>query len=156
MNLRVNFELAKLLKEKGFDEECEYFYSKYGIFNYLKPHREYEHLHSYSEQLVSYFDGKYDWNSLSVDEGMIALKTSFSETDGFVNCECSAPTIADVVMWLYEKHKIWISVSDAGGFGYMVQFMKTDGDSTIDGLYEFNSPTEAYEAAIFYTLKKLN
>ena len=25
--------------------------------------------------------------------------------------DCAAPTIAEVVMWLYEKHKIWISVN---------------------------------------------
>ena len=118
MNVPINFELAKLLKEKNFDNESSYYFNKDGEilfdrdFPSLQPTKPKE-----------YYD---------------------------------VPLISEVVMWLYEKYKIWISVSDAGGFGYMVQFMKTDGDSTIDGLYEFNSPTEAYEAAIFYILKKLN
>ena len=157
MNTPVSFEIAKLLKEKEFNLECENFYSKNGAFTYLKPHREYEHLHSYSEQLVSYFDGKYDWNSLDVDEGMIALKTAFSESDGYVNCECSAPTIAEVVMWIYEKHNIWISVdryldpeeSDDFRYGYNIYY--------IDDYFGrgYTTPTEAYEGAIEYTLNQL-
>jgi hypothetical protein len=59
----------------------------------------------------------------------------------------AAPTISDVVMWLYEKHGIWISPTHQHnqffwGFGsYQTQ--------------EFKTPTEAYEAAIEYTLNKL-
>jgi hypothetical protein len=157
MNTPVKFETAKLLKEKGFDLECEFFYSKYGSFNYLKPHREYEHLHSYSEQLISYFDGKYDWNSLDVDEGMIALKTAFSESDGYVNCECSAPTIAEVVIWLYEKHGIWTEVQSpdypTDKWAYVIH--KPFKYGTYGDGENFNSPIEAYEAAIDYTLKNL-
>lgn len=174
MNTPVNFEIAKLLKEKGFDVECENFYSKYGSFNYLKPHREYEHLHSYSDQLVSYFDGKYNWNSLDVDGGMIALKTAFSEYDEYVNCECSAPTISEVIMWFYEKCGVWISVSTGMevqsdfrkvikgtfSFSYHINqatekgFIKNYNKSIIlnDG---YKSPTEAYSAAIEYTLRNL-
>jgi hypothetical protein len=60
---------------------------------------------------------------------------------------CLAPTIADVVMWLYEKYGIWISPTHQHnqffwGFGsYQTQ--------------EFKTPTEAYEAAIEYALNKL-
>lgn len=155
MTTPISFSTAKLLKEKGFNEECEFFYSRHGSLDYLKPHREYEHLHSYSNLLVSYFDGKYDWNSLDVDEGMIALKTAFSESDGYVNCECSAPTIAEVVMWLYEKREVWVSV--------IKSFTKQDfwcAITTNDKTYgingcSFNSPTEAYKTAIDYTLNNL-
>jgi hypothetical protein len=59
---------------------------------------------------------------------------------------CSAPTIAETCMWLYEKHGIWISVDSID-------------DSTIFrhcfSNIDFNSPTEAYEDAIEYTLNNL-
>lgn len=55
-------------------------------------------------------------------------------------------TIADVVMWLYEKHGIWVSV-------YSID------DSTIFrhcfSNIDFNSPTEAYTAGIKYCLANL-
>jgi hypothetical protein len=76
----------------------------------------------------------------------------------------SAPTIADVVMWLYEKHKIWVSVSvdtlfNKGKFCIVIYKDKGLGlenyplDNTEFSPYE--SPTEAYEVAIEYTLTKL-
>ena len=76
-----------------------------------------------------------------------------------------SPTIADVVMWLYEKHKIWIYVTI---FQTETQFycqswieipyketicLKTGKISHTPSA--FNSPAEAYEAAIKYTLKNL-
>jgi hypothetical protein len=64
----------------------------------------------------------------------------------------SAPTIAEVVMWLYEKHGVWIHV------------MKyKDHSADVNSPYEFTwnmgkttykTPTEAYEAAILYCLKE--
>jgi hypothetical protein len=108
MNTPVNFKLAKLLKEKGFDEVCQKWYSV---------------------------------------EGGLYYQDEFDNNRGFIPvCECEAPTIAEVVMWLYEKHGIWISV-------YRVD------DSTIFrhcfSNVDFNTPTEAYEAAIEYTLNNL-
>ncbi len=69
-----------------------------------------------------------------------------------------APTIAEVVMWLYEKHGIWtvVNVNIIGSWYFEnfdlkekrnAQFKPTDT--------HYNSPTEAYEAAILYTLKNL-
>lgn len=66
MNTLVNFEIAKLLKEKGFT-----------IFTY------------------------YEYSDL----GKLIQRSSCIQ-----NRLCSAPTIAEVVMWLYEKHRVWISV----------------------------------------------
>lgn len=67
-------------------------------------------------------------------------------------------TIADVVMWLYEKHGIWtvVNVNIMGSWYFEhfdlkekrnAQFKPTDT--------HYDSPTEAYEAAIIYTLKNL-
>ena len=61
-------------------------------------------------------------------------------------------TITEVIMWLYEKHGIWISVlqhtknSEGKYFEAFVNSMTFSG---------YNSPTEAYEVAIEYTLKNL-
>ena len=74
-------------------------------------------------------------------------------------------TIAEVVMWLYEKHEIWIEVSchtvldekdddiDVDVFYSIIRELKP-----VNVLYSgdfVNSPTEAYSQAIEYTLKNL-
>ena len=69
-----------------------------------------------------------------------------------------SPTIAEVVMWLYEKHGIWtvVNVNIMGSWYFEhfdlkekrnAQFKPTDT--------HYNSPTEAYSQAIEYTLKNL-
>ena len=68
-----------------------------------------------------------------------------------------APTIAEVVMLLYEKHGIWIvawkNPDNPSQFYFEIDTpVKRIGDLSL-GL--FNSPTEAYEAAIEYTLNNL-
>lgn len=89
-----------------------------------------------------------------------------------------APTIAEVVMWLYEKYWIWITVrrefvgSDEWEFSYIIsylpkEFIKAKKRSihfkTIESFKEnigsyqgaWFLPKEAYEKAIEYTLKNL-
>ena len=70
----------------------------------------------------------------------------------------SYPTIAEVVMWLYEKHGIWIWVEINGidkTFDYHIHNLNTlSSSSNIEG-YHFYSPTEAYEEAIKLTLNEL-
>ena len=122
MTTPVNFELAKLLKEKGFDKPCIACYDK-------------------CDMLSSYVENVFEPKNYN--------------TSSFVK---SAPTIAEVVMWLYEKHGIWISIDmvyeeDQTGFWYCIRESKID-DIAVQS-EEYNSPTEAYEAAIEYTLKNL-
>ena len=117
MNTPVSFELAKALKEKGFDRKCASFYDLIS-----------------SNQIDGAPLGNYNLTKQSV----------------------SIPTIATVVMWLYEKHEIWVSVNrepESGVFFFSVD--KNKGDFFFDKGDDYNSPTEAYEAAIEYTLKKL-
>ena len=65
--------------------------------------------------------------------------------------------IMQVVMWLYEKHGVWITVCVIGvdGFGY---WLHDKGRKRLNpdnqGGY-WLSPTEAYKAAIEYCLTKL-
>ena len=115
MNTPVSFELAKLLKEKGFDEVCQQWYSV---------------------------------------EGGLYYQDEFDNNRGFIPvCECEAPTITEVVMWLYEKHGIWIYAHriDQKEFYWSID---TDKKEFTSG-ENFKTPTEAYEAAIEYTLKNL-
>ncbi len=124
MNTPVSFELAKLLKEKGFDKPCNISYDKqYG--NVCHTTRA-----DKNSELISYV---------------------------------SAPTIAEVVMWLYEKYGIWISVSFRSTYTYyftIVSVIKGEEDVFVFGdekniLNNFNEPTEAYEAAIEYCLNNI-
>lgn len=124
MNTTVSFEIAKLLKEKGFDEPCRYVHDTWNNVKDWLEDGEGEHRNSHQNRSVYY----------------------------------SAPTIAEVVVWLYEKHGLWIVVNvNIMGSWYFehfdlkekrnAQFKPTDT--------HYDSPTEAYEAVIEYTLKNL-
>ena len=130
MNTPVSFELAKLLKEKGFKSESKAFYDGSG-------------------ELLHY-------------------NHSNNEMQRF---RYEAPTISEVVMWLYEKHGIWISVSPVfefndgrkdyltlQGYQYYITVItdnKYNQEKTHADRGYKNTPTEAYEAGIEYTLKNL-
>lgn len=122
MNTPVSFEIAKLLKDKGFDEITNYNYSE--VYGYIE-----------------------NINGLKHSDG----------NNRFV----SAPTIAEVVMWLYEKHGIFIQLFPAGENKewrfYSKIIVNDNGWIKIQHqISKFvNTPTEAYEAAIEYTLKNL-
>ena len=71
-----------------------------------------------------------------------------------------APTIAEVVMWLYEKHGIWIDVSlnqfsKPKDLQWMYSIVFTKDCTYSHSPKSYASPTEAYEAAILYTLNNL-
>lgn len=128
MNNFVSFEVAKLLKEKGFDSVMKYHYPD------LNKNQEKYCLPT-------------NWNK-------------FVDMDGNSNYY-SAPTIAEVLMWMYEKHGIWINIKHLPfnqKFGISITGKYQDGENGILYRYDFkhyNSPTEAYEAAIEYCLKNL-
>ena len=62
--------------------------------------------------------------------------------------------IMQVVMWLYEKHEIWISVER-----HFDKFISKNNGVLItfygNRKSYFDTPTEAYEAAIEYCLTKI-
>lgn len=137
MNTNVNFELAKLLKEKGFDKPTFYYYENEKL---TEPYLE-------------------NGSSTDVDfrVDLSDLKEHFNKWSKRV----SAPTIAEVVMWLYEKYGIWISVQPTSVVG-VFQFRTYHNNNGVMSQHwndsmskNFNSPTEAYEAAIDYVLQKL-
>lgn len=76
------------------------------------------------------------------------------------------PIIADVVMWLYEKHGIWVFPEWQFGrkmwLGTIHDITSHENTIKIQDKYykdmgeaEYSLPTEAYEAAITYTLNNL-
>ena len=142
MNTPVNFEIAKLLKEKGFDEPCSHAY------------KEVE-----SPILYVHQDKKYN-NSFKKEWQNTVRKNS--HMDNAVINRYSAPTIAEVVMWLYEKHGVWVRVTPIP-YSDNLTHWRWEHMSTNYSTRNFKwkkeqdymSPTEAYEADIEYTLKNL-
>ena len=142
MNTPVSFEIAKLLKEKGFD---------------IPTQRYYEHaLTSKKDSETNDYTGSFGWEKGETNLRGGYFKNNYGMAD--LSNEnwymCSAPTIAEVIMWLYEKYGIWISVwqgRSSENFGYRIQGKES--------FYEVNyfrlTPTESYEAAINYTLNNL-
>lgn len=73
-------------------------------------------------------------------------------------CDISAPTIAEVVMWLYEKYGVWVCIDKAEGFDWWkfnIRKLKDVGYEYGGFGCDFNSPTEACDAGIEYALKNL-
>ena len=109
MNTPVSFPLAKLLKEKGFDEPCK----------------------------LCVEDG---------DERPLPFNCGNTIHRNSLHPYYSAPTISDVCMWLYEKHKIWISVDPENDTNTWFHTITHGHSTTVFG--DYNSLTEAYEAGI--------
>ncbi len=145
MNTPVNFELAKLLKEKGYEEECKHYY-EHALTESYHEHDGHSGPFGWEKDEINYQSG-FHINNSNYDS---------SNTAWFL---CSAPTIAEVVMWLYEKHDIWIWVRPYKDHGDDVNDpIQAQMNIWKDGFTiskEYNSPAEAYEAAIDSCLKEL-
>lgn len=126
MNTPVTFEIAKLLKEKEYEGETS--------------SKEYRSLY------YNIVDEKlHTWEYFQAFKNML-----------------KAPSIAQVIMWLYEKHGIWIFCDRTTTWFWTIQkstgeyIHHEDQEPLTDQICNgFNSPTEAYLAAIEYTLKNL-
>ena len=129
MTTPVSFEIAKFLKEKGFDKKCNSFYD-----------------------LIS---------NIEINDAPLS---NYNLTKQSI----SIPTIAEVVMWLFEKHDVYIHMSPHGDEEELLKECKwwfsiyqntiynlRAGCKVTPGLNEYISLPEAYEAAIEYCLTKL-
>ena len=128
MTTPVNFEIAKLLKEKGYKTGSEKGYLPNGELGI-------------SQYSALCYNDEEDYPT-----------------------KYAAPTISEVVMWIYEKHGIWITVDpikwsyedNIVKLKYITFKLSLNKSTNIEGSnYSYNSPTEAYEAAIEYSLKNL-
>jgi hypothetical protein len=130
MNTPISFKLAKLLKEKGFNTPTFYYYE--------------------NEKLVE----PYSENGSSTDTEFRVDLSDLKEYFNKWSKRVSTPTIAEVVMWLYEKHGIWIYVKQGYKWEWYIETVSNHPELKYnDGLED--SPTEAYEAAIEYILNEL-
>ncbi len=125
MTTPVKFELAKLLKEKGYDNPTRDCYNVHGL--------------SFSNGWCEYIEDDFEFDGL-----VKANKLRKEDT--------LAPTIVEVVMWLYEKYGFWI-YTHHNGTSYNGAIQDVEGN--IRGAIMANSPIESYEAAIEYCLTNL-
>ena len=152
MTQPVSFEIAKLLKEKDWSKPALNFYFEDGEFreNKLTGTNGYygeEYCSEYSEFLENWND---KWLTKKNGNRCFGCKKSKGYLETF-----SAPTIVEVVMWLYEKHDIWTTVTSISQESWQCHMTKK-GDSLGNCyLEDFYTPTEAYEAGIEYTLNNL-
>lgn len=143
MNKEVSFPIAKLLNEKDYSWECENFYKKgkYDKKFYLTTGVEYD----------SDRNCIWDWNLNGGKSGMLSKVIPYPNERTAIYY--SAPTIAEVVMWLYEKHGIWISVNKEYHNGVLLGFEAIiDSEDGLIDVGTFATPIKAYEEAIKYAL----
>jgi hypothetical protein len=132
MNTPVSFEIAKLLKEKGFDVPTQLGYDEKGGY--------------YCDE-----NWKINYN-----------------TKPYSDLVCSAPTISEVVMWLFETHNIWIYLTRepvTNTFGPVINnetktilFTNQSIVSRVTGQkYDpwYNKPENGYQRAIEYVLTEI-
>ena len=148
LNKHVDFSTAKLLKEKGFDEQCDYYY-------------EHAITEAYNEQ--DGYSGPFGWEKGETNyQSGFHINNSKYDSSNEAWLLCSAPTIAEVVMWLYEKHGIWIRVTPIPYSDNITHWrwehMPTKYAIRNAGWKkeeDYMSPMEAYEKAIEYCLNNL-
>lgn len=151
MNALVCFELAKLLKEKGFSEPSDFYYERA--------------LTSKKDPETGNYAGAFGWKKGETTLSKGYFKNGYDSSDYSSKnwYMCSAPSVARVIMWLFEKHDIWIYV-DSHEFGkwcYNYKFNRSlESNSKITeggqfSLEDYTSPIEAYEASIEHVLKNL-
>jgi hypothetical protein len=137
-----SFEIAQLLKEKGFDEYCLFCYEQ-NVFS---------HTTNFTLERALY------------REILIGIKNSEFEENAIHNV-FTAPSQSRALKWLREVHHYYIQImldSWACGdhLGYYVVIQKTDSDFEImlqDAVDEvfYQTYEEACEAALKYTLENL-
>ena len=154
----VDYKTAVLLKEKGFDLPC-------------RGRIHCSHFHLVKNNIIpknvpTYFNDLFapirDWNNTNHADP--------NDKNGtLTGLYLSLPTIAETIMWIYDKHQIWVEVSLIDNsrhfyFDYTIitskdrDFNDEDCFDSAKRIYDkdkHNSPTEAYMAAINYTLNKL-
>lgn len=144
----VSFEIAKLLKEKGFDRKCTHCFALdtneiQNIYDDVTP--------GYSPLEPC------DWNHITEEESRpIGLS-------GWTNL--SAPTLWVAMKWLREVHKMHVRISYTEENNWAVEIQSYNGENypvskstqLLGHNFEvgFDSHEEACEAAIKYCLENL-
>ena len=127
----VSFELAKLLKEKGFNEDC---YTYYDDIN----------------DSINRFDKGYHFNNTSYPWG---VPYDISKAKKYV----VAPTHQMAMAWLREVHNLWLEISPEGkGLWYREVYSLTDEEYIPNSNgHKIKSYEDAVETALKYVLENL-
>lgn len=157
-----SFEIAKLLKEKGFDVPCNFYYYEKYYAEMLNKNRE-------SLGLPERFEeGQVGKQLNSKHKGRLINRNKYDTTT-------SRPTYALAIKWIRENFGIHIhchlqprikglEISNNGTYQAFIakthhvsNFGKTTKNDIPDGIFRKpkNSSEEATEAAILYTLQNL-
>lgn len=154
----VSFDLAKKLKEKGFDYKTLYVYNKEQIINpeIVKAFGELSDDGYY--ELTKDGGGKLDWGFVYIDDYQLIQYRDVC----FARDIIRAPTILQVVNWLYDEKKIFLTVDiEPNGFFFIVNsniLTNDDGKMSFD-IYNsectYPAPKEAALAGIEYVLEKM-
>jgi len=168
----INFETAQLAKEKGFKEKTFYYYYYYED---NEDNRELcpEKIGT-SELIANSVSGMSSKTAADAGFGgchtgdylhyRVVLKELLIDVNKYPakNVMFQAPTIAEVVMWLYEKYGIWVRITPIPYSDNLTHWrwehMSTNYATRNAGWKkqeDYMSPTEAYQAAILYALKHL-
>ena len=139
----VSFEVAKLLKEKGFDEPCTYLW-----FFEKTNNPEVDDNGVYKIPIKNHTENDY-WNNTSIE---LFKKESEYWNDNIDIFAC--PTLQMTMKWLREEHKIdmWVECHNSNRRykGYIHSEQRGDEALFYEDTYE-----EACEAAIKYCLENL-
>ena len=126
----INFETAKLLKEKGFDESVTHYY-----FTQITH--------------VGFKD---------YPTGVLYTDSDPQHQNNYKN-KVAAPTQALVMKWLREVYKISIEVfyftSNSNSGAWAFEIIKLPSGATVYGEYDKENYEQACETAIKYCLEKL-
>jgi len=148
MNKPVNFEIAKLLKEKSWNKETLCHYFEDGAFrqNELKDTVGMDYG---SDYIVEFSELIHDWN-----DGFLMKKNGdrcfgCNKNKGYFET-FSAPTIAEVVCWIYSKYQIWIQVSILKDDEWHYSIRRKDNNWNIEfpTKEKYTSIENAYEKGI--------
>lgn len=129
----VSFEIAKLLKEKGFPQEYD---------NY--------HALVYNEED---YEDEYEVQRFVLETKLVRAGTLSSYPIGVPEPKCYCCTLQMAMKWLREVHSIFVNII-YDGEEYMAEYLKKEINiSLLIGYYD--TYEKACEAAIKYCLESL-
>ena len=133
----VSFEIAKLLKENGFNEYC---WKLYELGDLNKP------ILLNGFELDS--DSKF-WNNKYLE--------LYKKEHSYINDICSAPTHQMAMQWLREVQYLWIDIDPLTNhkWTWSIWFMNDPNLKMEEASQVTSSYEEAVEAALKYSLENL-
>lgn len=144
----VPFEIAKKLKEKGFDYKCLFVYNKEQIINpeIVKAFGELTDDGYY--ELTKEGGGKLDWSFVYINEYQLIQYRDVLFARGMIK----APTISHVLKWLREEKNIHIIVEmyDSGWYYTLFPNVRWENDKLKSDTYimSFKHKTSFEQAAL--------